>query len=64
MLKTEATMMVIADVGTRNEEPNLACRAEDSDETKHLKLFFVSAAVQKVPVLILADSLSVRNLIS
>lgn len=47
-----------------NTEAEVACPAEDRDGTHCLKLFFVSASVQTVPVSILADSGSVRNLIS
>lgn len=62
--ETTARMMVMANVGTRNAELDVACLGDNSDGTFHLKLFFVLATVPTVPVLILAKSESVRNLIA
>jgi hypothetical protein len=48
--ESEVTMVVMADVATQNTGADVACPAEDFDETPRLKLFFVSASVQTMPV--------------
>lgn len=64
MLKPLLTILVIADGSEQKTIADSKCPADDCDGTLRLKLFFILALDQRVPVLILANSRSVRNLIS